>query len=201
MKYIKSHITREDIMSLIDGVFACAMTLMFFSIDLPSSSEVLSKKDLYKHLFESFQDFICYIIVFCMLILFWVRYHTQFHYIYKTDRKHLFINIMLGITVMLIPFSNYISSDFVDDPLVQGIFGLNILFMVLMFNWNWRYSIHNNRLIDPEKVDKEDMAQISELGIFDICVGVLAVIVAIIYPQMTPYILVLIPVEIFVKMR
>jgi len=88
MKQEHFHITRDHIVSLVDGIFSCAMTLMFFSVTLPKGTDNLMPIQLHKNLLNSLQDFINYLIAFLILILLWIEYHSQFHYIRHTDKKH-----------------------------------------------------------------------------------------------------------------
>ena len=44
-------------------------------------------------------------ISFVVVGIFWVAHHTQFHFIRHTNRRHIWINILLLLWVSFLPFS------------------------------------------------------------------------------------------------
>ncbi|MDD5085495.1 MAG: TMEM175 family protein [Candidatus Omnitrophica bacterium] len=201
MQQDRFHITRDHIVSLVDGIFTCAMTLMFFSVNLPKGSENLTRAQLHKDLLNSLQNFANYLIVFFILILLWIRYHSRFHYIRHTDRKHLWINVMLCMSIIIIPFSTSLANDFIDDWLVQLIFSLNMLMIFLAFKVNWSYVTKSPGLIDANTITNGEIALIKKTGNYECFIAILAVTTAFIYPSFTVYVFILMPLAAFIAAR
>lgn len=201
MKQNYFHITRDHIISLVDGIFTCAMTLMFFSVNLPKGGEGLTRTQLHKNLLDSLQNFANYLIVFLVLILLWIRYHSQSHYIRHTDKKHLWINVMLCMSVIIIPFSTSLANDFDDDWLIQLIFSINMLMVLLAFKINWSYVTKKNGLIDTDAITAGEIALVKRSGNYECLIAILAVLTAVIYPLFTAYIFILLPLARFMAAR
>ena len=195
------NITRDNIVSLVDGIFSCAMTLMFFSVNLPKAGENLTRAQLHKDLLNSLQNFANYLIVFFILILLWVRYHSHSHHIQQTDRKHLWINVILCISIIIIPFSTSLANDFNDDWLVQLIFSLNMLMILLAFKLNWAYAAGKGGLVDTATITEGEIAVIKRSGNYECVIGGLCVVTALAYPAFTAYVFMLIPLASFLAAR
>jgi uncharacterized membrane protein len=97
-------LSKTRIEALTDGIFAIAMTLMVFDIKLPVGPQT-TPWSLRSELIGLWPRFLAYAISFIMLGVYWVGHHNQYHYIRRTDRGFLWINIFFLMGVSLIPFS------------------------------------------------------------------------------------------------
>ncbi len=79
--------------ALTDGVFAIAMTLLVFGITIPAVAQDAPAAAFQQKLLELWPKFLTYGISFIVLGIYWVGHHNQFHYIRRTDRMLLWINI------------------------------------------------------------------------------------------------------------
>lgn len=183
----------ERIISLADGIFSIAMTLLVVTIDLPKKGEELSAEGLHKFLFAQFQEIFNYALSFILLSLFWIIHHHQFHYITHTDKKHLWVNILMFMSITLVPFSTSMAGDFPNDWMTQTYFHLNMLAMGLLFYLNWAYVTKNKRLVDASLQDN-DIALEKKKILVTPFVAFLALIVSFMQPRISIYLYLLIPV-------
>jgi uncharacterized membrane protein len=139
----------KRIETLVDGIFAIAMTLLVLSLKTPNIPYPATDAQILNSLLLMGQQFLIYFISFFLLASFWRVNHAQFYFINKTDQTLLWINIIWLSFIALIPFStNLIGSyGYLKVPLI--FFDLNIFFIGLLFNLNWYYA-DKKELIDPD---------------------------------------------------
>ena len=185
--------TAHRIEALTDGIFAIAMTLLVLNLALPESGSAGSHTALHDLLFGQADKFFSYALSFILLAFFWVRHHQHFHFIRRTDGKHLWINIFFLMFVALIPFSTSLVGDYSNESLAEVFFGLNIFIMSILLSWNWVYATRGFRLVDPS-LDPRSIALGKSRGAVTALVAVLAIGVAFIDPWISSCTYLLIPV-------
>ena len=185
--------TTHRIEALTDGIFAIAMTLLVLNLVLPESGEVVAQAELHNLLFGQAHKFLNYGISFLLLAIFWSRHHRQFHFIKRTDEKHLWINIVFLMFVALMPFSTDLLGDHTDDPMSGVFFGTNLLILGCLSLWNWSYATKDHRLVD-RSLDPQQVALAKKRGIVIPLVATLAIGLSLIVPQFSSYVYLLIPI-------
>ena len=138
--------TTDRIMTLTDGLFAIAMTILVLDLPLPPvSAEPLT---LFKDLQGEFLvQFIDYLVAAVLLGSFWIANHKQFNAITNVDNNFLWINIFSLIFISLIPFSISLFSELRNNQASAIFFEINILIVGLIKLWQWRYVTHNLEII------------------------------------------------------
>jgi TMEM175 potassium channel family protein len=144
--------TTKRIETLVDGIFAIAMTLLVLSLNVPNLPYPTTDAAVLASLGNMGQQFFIYFISFILLASFWRVNHAQFNFIKKTDRRLVWINIIWLSLIALLPFStNLIGSyGYLKVPLI--FFDFNIFLIGVLFNLNWYYA-DKKGLID-ENTDK-----------------------------------------------
>ena len=183
--------TTHRLEALSDGIFAIAMTLLVLNLALPEAGKGLT--ELHSLLFGQLDKFFSYAVSFILLAILWVRHHEQFHYIKRTDGKHLWINIFLLMFVALIPFSTSLVGDYSQEALAEVFFGFNIFMLAILLLCSWAYATNHHRLVDPS-LDPRRIALLKMRGVLTAVVPVLAIGLAFINPDISSYAYLSIPV-------
>jgi uncharacterized membrane protein len=167
-------LSKTRIEALTDGIFAIAMTLMVFDIKLPTGTTPLS---LNYELIRLWPRFLAYVISFIMLGVYWVGHHNQYHYIRRTDRGFLWINIFFLMGVSLLPFSTALLGQYPAERTSLAVYGLNLILVGGFLYAHWAYATRNHRLVEshihPEVVSlvKSRIAMGPAASILAICVS------------------------------
>jgi uncharacterized membrane protein len=132
--------------ALTDGIFAFAMTLLVLTLTLPDATQ--TKLNLSELLAAQWPKFFNYALSFALLAVFWIVHHQQFHFIRRTDRSHIWINIGILMFVALVPFTTDVAGDYSRQTIAELLFSGNLLILGLLFLLNWWYACRNHRLID-----------------------------------------------------
>ncbi|KPJ68582.1 hypothetical protein AMJ44_06145 [candidate division WOR-1 bacterium DG_54_3] len=186
-------LTTRRLEALTDGIFAIAMTLLVLTLDLGDMVSGLTNVKLHQLLLAQIPKFYNYALSFVLLAIFWILHHQQFHYIKKTNQRHLWINILILMFVALIPFSTSLVGDYSSDWMAELFFGANIFILGLLFSLNWHYSTKDYRLVEG-KLEEHHIRLGTRRGLVTPLVSLLAILMAFVNPSYSPYIYLLIPV-------
>jgi uncharacterized membrane protein len=95
-----------------DGVFAVAITLLALNITLAGPGSVRLQHQLWEHRWS----FAAYLISFFVIGIIWVNHHVLIKSIAVVDRTLLFLNLVLLLFVVLIPFSTATVAQYLPVP-------------------------------------------------------------------------------------
>jgi uncharacterized membrane protein len=136
--------------ALTDGVFAIAMTLLAFGITIPSIPPGSPATLLQQQLLHSWPKFLTYGISFIVLGVYWVGHHNQFHYILRTDRTLIWINLFFLMSIGVIPFSTPRLGQSPAQQTAVAFYGANLITAGGILYVHWRYATNLRRLVAPD---------------------------------------------------
>ena len=167
--------------TLVDGVFAIAMTLLAFNIKLPESANFANPQSLFSGLLGIWPIFLSFAIGFVILGMFWVGHHIEFNYIKKLDHKLIWFNIFYLLFVSLFPFTAQLLGSHPYNQTAIIFYALNLMIMVFIQYVMWQHATSHGALIE-EDVD----ARINNL-VHRLCyVAVVAYALAILFSFFLP---------------
>jgi uncharacterized membrane protein len=127
--------------SFSDGVLAVAITLL--SLDLAVSGP--GHGTLAHQLTQRWPSFASYVVSFLVIGIIWINHHSLFSNLEKIDRVALFLNLLLLLFVVAIPFATATMAEYVrvggsDSHLAAAIYafvslGMGLAF-AMMFLWS-----------------------------------------------------------------
>ena len=133
-----------------DGVFAVAITLLVLQFTVP---EVQSGKLLAKVLGQ-WPQLVTYIASFLTVGVVWVNHHTIFRNLRAVDRTIQFINLVLLLTVVLVPYptallGRYLNSG-VDGSVAAAFYAVVMTVMAIAFQGLVAWALTHPDLLVPE---------------------------------------------------
>jgi uncharacterized membrane protein len=139
-----------------DGVFAVAITLLALNLAVPGQGH----GPLSQQLSDKGPAFLAYLISFFMIGIVWVNHHVLVRAVTKVDRTLLFLNLVLLLFVVLIPFATAVEADYFPHndenaqlamALYAGVFlGMSVGFAGI-FEWTLHGHLRVARPLPPEK--------------------------------------------------
>ena len=139
-----------------DGIFLLAMMLMVLQFDLPDLEGQLSAGQLREFLLSQLPALYIYFETFILIAFYWLSNLNQFKFYQKTDSTHTWLNLLSLMFVVLVPYTNNLSSL---DPLnsdAQVFYSINLFLVGFLSCLSWWYGTTNNRLVN------EDLAILSQ---------------------------------------
>src|SRR6266513_1827739 len=82
-----------------DGVFSIAITLLVFTIAQPANYH-----DLARDLLHSWPSLAAYVVSFVVIGIMWFNHHSIFAHFVRVDRMLVYLNLLLLLTVVFIPY-------------------------------------------------------------------------------------------------
>lgn len=130
-----------------DGVFAIVLTLLVLDIQAPDAS---SEIDLLKKLWALRDNIFSYIVSFVVLGTFWYGHTIEFHYIERSDRVHIWLNLLFLLCIAFIPFSASLIGQEGRFRIASVVYGFNLFLTGITRYYHWRYVTTGHRLINVE---------------------------------------------------
>jgi uncharacterized membrane protein len=131
-----------------DGVFAVAATLLVFNLAAPKVSHGLDQA-----LLAEWPSYTAYAISFGTIVVIWVNHHVVFDSLDRVDRRFLFINALLLVTVAAIPFPTGLLADYLqaghDQQTAAFAYGLTMSAMAVAFSLMTLYARRYRRTYAP----------------------------------------------------
>jgi uncharacterized membrane protein len=146
-EYVEDDISNRRIEALVDGVFAIALTLLVIEIKAPHADSDLA---LNKELLALSAKIFAFFLSFIILGLLWFGHQMMSHYVKRSDRSHIMLNLLFLMFISLIPFSAALLGENLQYRAATTVYGVNLFISGFIQYLHWEYMATNNRLIDAE---------------------------------------------------
>ncbi len=129
-----------------DGVIAVAITLLALDLAVPQPGHV----HLLTQLGDHWPEFAAYVVSFFTIGIIWVNHHARVSTIVRVDRTLLFLNLLLLMFIVLIPFATstmatYLTSGTDDAHIAMALYAVVLEGMALSFSAIFEWSLREGR--------------------------------------------------------
>jgi len=93
---------------------------------------------------------LAYAFSFVVLGIYWIGHHNQFHYVKRTDRVFLWVNIFFLLTIGFVPFSTSVLGEYPFSPTAVRVYGANLAATGLALYAVWWYATSQHRLVEKD---------------------------------------------------
>jgi uncharacterized membrane protein len=152
--------------ALIDGVFAVVLTLLVLDLKLPDDARFATNDDLWKYLHGLERHFVIYVISFVVVGMYWINHHIQFHFVLRTDRPLIWINLGYLLLVSFLPFATDLVGDHKNLMLPCEIYGVTLLALSATSFVHLSYLWRHRELASPELTPEARRAIVRRIGLF-----------------------------------
>ena len=136
-----------------DGVFAVAITLLVLEIDVPGG------ENLWHDLKEQWPSFASFFVSFWVIGIIWVNHHGVFDHLKRADRGVLYLNLLLLMTVVFIPFSTALMAEHLksgaDEEVAALVYSGAFLALAIAFGFLWTYIARHREPLGVELTDEQ----------------------------------------------
>jgi len=175
----------KRIETLVDGVFAIALTLLVLNIDVPSITGSVTDQMLLEYMIILSNQLWIYAFSFVLLSSFWRINHQQFFLIKVADSNLIWITVVWLLFIALIPFSTNFVSHYGDHVLPMFFFNLNMFIIGIFYILIWTYASKMDYL--HENVDRKKIEEVNRMNYVLPIVALIAICLTFIKPSWSPY--------------
>ena len=166
---------RSRLEAFSDGVFAVAITLLALNLTVKGPHVA-------RQLWELRWSFAAYLVSFLTIGIIWVNHHALVKSIKTVNRTLLFVNQLLLLFVVLIPFSTatvaeYLNHDSWDARVAMAVYAGVFLGMSAGFGAIFEWTLHGDGVYQPVPRERHWAARLRFVG--GASVYVAAVVVAL----------------------
>jgi len=177
------------LLTLADGIFAIAMTLLVLDLRLPETPGV----DLATRLGSLIPRFGTFVVSFVVLGVFWFAHHQTFHFVVRVNRTLVWLSVLFFMGVALIPFVASVLGANYNDPIALTLYGGVIGLLTVLGYVVWWYLTGDRGLVvgglDPDLVRK-----VSQWIAVGPSIALVAVVLAFVNPLISLLIYLVLPV-------
>src|SRR5436853_5857336 len=99
-----------------DGVFAVAITLLVFDLQVPPPGETPSVATLGIALLNKWPFYLAFITSFATILIMWASHHSIFKLVYRSNTPFLVANGFLLLLVTAVPFPTSLVAEYLTTP-------------------------------------------------------------------------------------
>jgi uncharacterized membrane protein len=147
----------DRLVSLIDGVFAVALTLLVLDLKLPSHDS-----DLPHALREMLPAFLIYLIAFASVGGYWTIHHVTFRHVRHGNGRLVVLSLVNLLFITLFPVSASIMGAHPLDPLAAACLSANSLLYCVSAWAVWSYAAANRRLL-ADDLDRQPLERVARI--------------------------------------
>jgi TMEM175 potassium channel family protein len=146
-------LTKSRLEAFSDGVFAIAITLLVLELAVPTGD------DLWHELGDEWPSFAAFAVSFWVIGIIWVNHHGVLDYVERVDRPLLYLNLLVLMTVVFIPFPTALLAEHLksgaDEQVAALVYSGAFFAMALSFAAMWTYIKRHRHLLGVQLTDAE----------------------------------------------
>jgi uncharacterized membrane protein len=130
-----------------DGIFAIAITLLVLTVAQPSNYHHLARE-----LADRWPSFAAYTVSFAVIGIMWFNHHSIFVHLARVDRGLIYLNLILLMTVVFIPYPTGIFGEALRQGAGTRVAAVaySVTGAINAYAWSalWLYASSRRRLLD-----------------------------------------------------
>jgi len=138
--------------SFSDGVFAVAITLLVFNLQVPHLTGASTVEALRTALLKQWPSYLTFMTSFATILIMWASHHGIFKLVYKADTPFLFANGLLLLLVTVVPFPTSLVAQYLTTPaakLACAVYAGVFVVINVAYNLLWWAAVRQRRLLLP----------------------------------------------------
>jgi uncharacterized membrane protein len=173
---------RSRLEAFSDGVFAVAITLLALNLTVAGPGHGPLSHQLGTH----WPAFVAYLISFFTIGIIWVNHHALIRSVKAVDRTLLYLNLVLLLFVVLIPFgtataAEYLAKDDWDSRVATALYAGVFVGLSIGFGGIFEWTLHSKNVDQPVPPERRWAARFRFVG------GAIVYVVAVVIALFSPY--------------
>jgi uncharacterized membrane protein len=158
---------RSRLEAFSDGVFAVAITLLALNLAVagPGHGKLIDQLGVH------WPSLAAYLISFFTIGIIWVNHHALIRSVKSVDRMLLFLNLVLLLFVVLIPFATGLVAEYLrhsvngeDTRVAMALYAVVFVGLSAGFGGIFEWTLHGERMYQPVPVERRWAARLRFVG-------------------------------------
>src|SRR5579871_4149432 len=130
-----SPMSKNRLEAFSDGVFAIVITLLILDVRFPADKPLTLEtlRGMAPHV-------LAFVLSFIIVGVYWVSHHNMLHFIKQVDRQLLWLNLVLLLVIVFIPFPAALLGQHLDSKLAVALYGGNLMLVNAAGTAMWLYA-------------------------------------------------------------
>jgi uncharacterized membrane protein len=137
------------LISLSDGVFAFALTLLVINLKVPEAATV-AHLGLARAVLAQSRDFATWLLSFYVIGLYWLAHHRIFQALHGHDRWLLWLNLLFLLCISFIWYPTAVLGTHGGEQFAVIFYDAGLMLTSLAAFALWRYAARHAELLDPD---------------------------------------------------
>ena len=170
------------IVGLVDGIFAVAMTLLVLELHVPELGREVTEAGLWDALVHLGPKLGMFASGFVVLGTLWIGHHFQFHYIRRSSRALLWINLVFLLVISSLPFGVALIGTYGAMRVACVFYGTTLVLAMTCLLIQWRYAAGPTRRLVDDDIPADVLAGLRNRVVMGMVAYGLGVLLAFISP-------------------
>jgi len=136
------------IAALSDGIFAIAITLLIFGLEVPEINQPTSSDELGNALGDMWPRFGAYVQTFVIIGAYWIGHHRAFRRMVREDDRLAWVNLLFLLTVSFMPFPANLVGSYPENRMAVVVYSASLAAVSATYAAVWGYA-RGARLLAP----------------------------------------------------
>ena len=128
------------IAALSDGIFAIAITLLVFGLEVPDVRQPDSAQELAAMLGDMAPQFLAYAQTFFIVGSYWIGHHRAFRCMVREDDRLAWLNLVFLLTVSFMPFPATVVGRYPENRTAVVLFSSSLAAVSVTYAGVWAYA-------------------------------------------------------------
>ena len=185
---------RKRLRFLADIIFATAMTIMIFNIEIPQFGHITDPAELATFLMIQLNSMWVFFIAFVVIAVYWIKHLEHFSAIGIVNSTFIWFQLLFLVSIMLIPFWNTYIEQFPENIAIRVLLSANMVLVGCFSFLSMNYAANpKHRLLNDNVTDKS-IKEVKKQILTEPAIAILAAGLAYIDPVWWDIAFILVPV-------
>lgn len=192
---------RKRLRFLADIIFATAMTIMIFNIEIPQFGHITDTVELAKFLLKQLNSMWVFFIAFVVIAVYWMKHLEHFAAIRIVNQTFIWFQLLFLCSIMLIPFWNTYIEQFPENIAIRVLLSINMVLVGTFSFLSLNYAANPNHLLLNDDIDGKTIREAKRQILTEPFIAILAAGLAYIDPMLWDVAFILVPVFFFARKK
>jgi uncharacterized membrane protein len=151
--------------ALTDGTIAIVLTILALELKVPHPDGPDAGAALPTRLLHMWPVMLAYVLAFFSVGTLWVGHRSHFHFVHRTTRYQVWINLLFLMWVSLVPFVTGLMSEYPGRPLPVLLYGIVLTLAGASLQWNWLHACRRPELFTTPPTDAQKRGFVRRIAI------------------------------------